>query len=145
MKKKDNFTIGIQGTTSCEHPTIKKRRMLRANKKLHKWPIAMAEEYWADSFFSVARYTGQISIDGNTYIIVNKHGATIFELSSPQSKYYVGDDNMAIPPGEPCDLVMAEWIPIYKKLGRDKFIELIKQDGITFEKAKEYISKKQQR
>ena len=142
MKKKDNFTIGIQGTTSCEHPTIKKRRMLRANKKLHKLPIAMAEEYWADSFFSVARYTGQISIDGNTYIIVNKHGATIFELSSPQSKYYVGDDNMAIPPGEPCDLVMEDWVPIYKALGRDEFIELIRQNDITLKKAKGLIKKK---
>lgn len=142
MKKKDNFTIGIQGTTSCGHPSMRKRRMLRANKKMHKWPIAMAEEYWADSFFSVARYTGQISIDGDTYIIVNKHGATVFELSSPQSKYYVGDDNMAIPPGEPCDLVMEDWVPIYKALGRDEFIELIRQNDITLEKAKEQIKNK---
>lgn len=105
-------------------------------------PIAMAEDYWANSYFSVARYTGRISFDGADYIIVNKSGSTIFELSDPDSKYYVGDGNMAIPPGEPCDLVQEEWVPIYKKLGRDKFIELIKQDGITLKKAKELIKKK---
>ena len=102
-------------------------------------PIAMAEEYWANSQFSVARYTGSVWINGAVYVIVNKAGATIFELSSPKSKYYVGDENMAIEPGEPCDLVRVEWVPIYKKLGRDKFIELIKQDGITLEKAKEQV------
>ena len=104
-------------------------------------PIAMAEDYWANSQFSVARYTGSVRINGAVYVIVNKAGATIFELSSPESKYYVGDDNMAIELGEPCDLVRVEWVPIYKKFGRDKFIELIKQDGITLEKAKELIKK----
>lgn len=106
---------------------------------MQKLPIAMGEDYWANSQFSVARYTGNVRINNAEYIIVNKAGATIFELSSPESKYYVGDDNMAIPPGEPCDLVRVEWVPIYKKLGRDKFIELIQQDGITLEKAKEII------
>ena len=106
---------------------------------MQKLPIAMAEDYWANSQFSVARYTGNVRINNAEYIIVNKAGATIFELSSPESKYYVGDDNMAIPPGEPCDLVRVEWGPIYKKLGRDKFIELIQQDGITLEKEKEII------
>lgn len=108
---------------------------------MQKLPIAMAEDYWANSQFSIARHYGQINLNGKSYIIVNKQGLTIFELSDPESKHYVGDDNMAIPPGEPCDLVMAEWIPIYKKLGRDKFIELIKQDDITLEKAKELIKK----
>lgn len=36
MKKKDNFTIRIQGTTSCEHPLIMERRMRRANKILEQ-------------------------------------------------------------------------------------------------------------
>ena len=85
----------------------------------------MAEEYWANSHFSIARYYGQIKIDGKVYIIVNKHGVTIFELSDPKSKHYVGDDAKAIPPGEPADLVLAEWIPVYKALGRDKTIELV--------------------
>jgi DNA-binding transcriptional regulator YhcF (GntR family) len=30
-------------------------------------------------------------------------------------------------------------VPIYKKLGRDKFIEHIQQDGISLEEAKEII------
>lgn len=107
-----------------------------------KLPIAMAEDYWANSQFSVARYTGSITIGEAKYVIVNKFGATVFELSSPSSKYYVGDDKMAIEPGEPMDLVRVEWVPIYKTLGRDKFIELILQDGITLEKAKEQIKNK---
>ena len=142
MKKKDNFTIGIQGTTSSEHPLITERRMLRANKILQKLPIAMAEGYWANTQFSIARHYGQIEYNGKMYIIVNKQGLTIFELSDPKSKHYVGDDNMAIPPGEPCDLVMAEWIPIYKALGRDEFVELLSKGHITLEEAKELIKKK---
>ena len=106
---------------------------------MQKLPIAMAEDFWANSQFSIARHYGQIDLNGKLYIIVNKQGLTIFELSNPESKHYVGDDNMARPPGEPCDLVRVEWVPIYKKLGRDKFIELIQQDGITLEKAKEII------
>lgn len=105
-------------------------------------PIAMAEDFWANSHFSVARYTGNISFNGAIYVIVNKYGATIFELSDPESEYYVGANNKAIEPGEPCDLVREEWVPIYKKLGRDKFIELLKQDGITLERAKEQINNK---
>ncbi len=85
----------------------------------------MTEEYWANSQFSIARYYGQIQVDGKLYIIVNKLGITIFELSDPESKHYVGDDAKAIPPGEPADLVLAEWIPVYKALGRDKTIELV--------------------
>lgn len=105
-------------------------------------PIAMAEEYWANSFFSVVRYTGRMSFNKKEYIIVNKFGVTIAELSNPESEHYVGDGNMAIPPGEPCDLVMVDWVPIYKALGRDEFIELIRQNDITLEKAKEQINNK---
>lgn len=89
--------------------------------------IIMTEEYWANSQFSVARYYGEIRINGKIYKIVNKQGATIFELSDPDSPYYVGDGNTkAIEPGEPADLVLEEWIPFYKQLGRDKIIECVK-------------------
>lgn len=101
-------------------------------------PIAMAEDYWANSHFSVARYWGGISAFGHEYKIVNKEGATIFELSNPMSRYYVGDNEMAIEPGEPADLVMVEWIPIYKAMGRDKFMEYLKTNA-TLEEAKTYI------
>lgn len=90
--------------------------------------IFMTEEYWANTQFSIARRYGQIQINGRLYFIVNKQGVTIFELSNPQSKHYVGDDKMAIEPGEPADLVRTDWIPVYRKLGREKFIEVVKQN-----------------
>lgn len=90
--------------------------------------IIMTEEYWAHSPFSVARYYGTIKVSEKQYTLVNKDGITIFELSHPTSKHYVGDDNMAIPPGEPADLVLNEWIPIYRHLGRARTHELVKQN-----------------
>lgn len=106
-------------------------------------PIMMAEEYWANSQFSVVRYYGGMTFNKKKYRIVNKHGIDIFQLSDPQSKYYVGDNKKAIEPGEPADLVQKEWIPIYKKLGREKFIELITEHkDITLKEAKELIKKK---
>lgn len=89
----------------------------------------MKEAYWRNSPFSIAAHYGGINIkDGETtreFLIVNKEGRTVFELSDPNSKYYVGDENMAIPPGEPVDLIDKEFIPFYKKLGMEKFISVI--------------------
>ena len=56
------------------------------------YPICMAEEYWADSYFSVARYYGGIQMNQYSYKIVNKEGITIFELSDPENEHYVGDE-----------------------------------------------------
>lgn len=69
------------------------------------------------------------------YMLCNKSGITIFELSNPSSKYYVGDNNMAIPPGEPADLVHVDWIPVYKVLGRNKLLKLLKE-GKTLKEVK---------
>lgn len=66
---------------------------------------------------------------------------TLEELSNPRSKHYV-KSGMAIPPGEPADLVRNDWIPIYKKLGRDRTIELVK-NGIDLKEAKKIIKDKQ--
>lgn len=91
-------------------------------------PICMAEEYWANSQLSVARYYGGCTFNGKEYEIVNKYGATLSELSNPASKYYVGDgDKKAIEPGEPADLVRADFIPYYKQLGRDRFLDVLKK------------------
>ena len=79
---------------------------------MNDYPILMTEEYWADSYFSVVRYTGQMKCWGRTYVVVNKHGRSVFETS--------------IQPGEPADLIWDKMIPAYKKLGRDLFIELLK-------------------
>ena len=96
--------------------------------------VIMTEEYWANSHFSVARYYGGIKVNGDEYKIVNKNGITLEELSNPSSKHYAKSE-MAIPPGEPADLVRNDWIPIYRKLGRDKTIELVK-NGIDLKEAK---------
>ena len=87
--------------------------------------VIMTEEYWANSHLSIARYYGGIKVNGDEYKIVNKDGVTLEELSDPHSKHYAGD-GMAIPPGEPADLVRKDWIPIYRRLGRDRTIELVK-------------------
>lgn len=102
--------------------------------------IIMTEEYWANSYFSVARYYGGIKVNGDEYKIVNKNGITLEELSILNSKHYAKSE-MAIPPGEPADLVRKDWIPIYRKLGRDKTIELVK-NGIDLKEAKRIAKEK---
>lgn len=97
--------------------------------------IIMTEECWANTYLSIARQFGQINVNGMLYEIVNKEGITVMELSSPESKHYVGDNAMGIPPGEPADLVRADWVPVYRKLGRERFIEIVKQ-GLSLEEAK---------
>lgn len=89
-------------------------------------PILMEEEYWANSQFSVARHYGGVHAFGHEYTIVNKEGITIFELSDPASPHHVVGNAKAIPPGEPADLVMVEWIPTYRRMGREAFIEYIR-------------------
>lgn len=85
--------------------------------------ILMTEEYWRNSLFSVARFCGGCKINGEEYSIVNKDGTTLLELSREK------EDGMAIEPGEPADLIMNKAIPAYKKLGRERFIELLKADN----------------
>ena len=99
--------------------------------------IIMAEEYWANSHLSVARYYGGIKLNGDDYKIVNKDGITLEELSDPRSEHYV-KEGKAIPAGEPADLVLKEWIPIYRKLGRVKTIELVKR-GLSIKEAKKIM------
>lgn len=99
--------------------------------------VLIPEEVWMNSQLSIARHYGRITLNGNTYVICNKNGVTIFELSDPDSKYYVGD-NKAIEPGEPADLVLESWVPVYKKVGRDKLIELACK-RISLEEAKELV------
>lgn len=90
-------------------------------------PIIMTEEYWKNSQFSVARFFGGMVFNGKHYSIVNKEGITVLELSDPKSPHYVEGDKVILP-GEPCDLVHEDWIPVYKALGRDKTIELVKNN-----------------
>ena len=95
--------------------------------------IIMSEEYWANTHLSIARYYGGIKLNGDEYKIVNKDGITLEELSDPRSEHYV-KEGKAIPAGEPADLVLKEWIPIYRKFGREKTIELAKR-GLSLKEA----------
>lgn len=98
-----------------------------------KEPIIMAEDYWMNTQLSVARFYGGINFNKKEYSIVNKDGITLRELSDPSSPHYV-TEGMAIPPGEPADLIQNAWIPVYKALGRKKTIELV-ESGKTLGEA----------
>lgn len=64
-----------------------------------KTPILITSDYWMNSQLSVARFYGGIKFNGEEYVIV--------------------------PPKN--DLILSKWVPVYKKLGRDKTIKLIKE------------------
>jgi len=98
--------------------------------------ILMEEEYWANSPFSIARYYGEIKIGGVEYIIVNKEGKDLFECSAEAEK---AGREKAIEPGEPCDLIDKRYQPIYRKVGRDKFIEWVKE-GLELKQMKERVN-----
>ena len=97
--------------------------------------IIMTEEYWATSQFSIARYYGGIKVGDVDYVIVNKEGKDIYECSIEAEK---AGREKAIEPGEPADLIDRRYIPMYKKLGRDKFIEWVKE-GLDLKAMKERI------
>ena len=85
-------------------------------------PICMTEEYWANSQLSIARFYGQISFNGHTFLILDKHGHDIWEctrIANEEGRVY------AIEADEPADLVREDFIKVYKDLGRDKFLELL--------------------
>ena len=89
-------------------------------------PLVMAEEFWANSQFSLARYYGKAIINGNSYVIVNKEGKDIFECSYEAE---MAGREKAIEPGEPCDLCLEKLVPVYRWLGRDELLKRIK-DGV---------------
>ena len=92
--------------------------------KSNNYPLLMTEEYWANSQLSVAKYYGGINLDGREYIIVDKLGRDLWECSAIAERE--GRDK-AIEAGEPADLILKELQKAYKKLGRDRIIELIKE------------------
>ena len=103
----------------------------------------MAEEYWRNSMFSIAKYYGGMNLkiggENVSYTIVNKEGKTLLELSEEAEKE---GRHMAIEPGEPADLVDNRYIPIYRELGRDRFLSMVENESIkTPEQARKLISK----
>ena len=95
--------------------------------------IIYPEEYWINSQLCIARFYGRCIIKGKEYIIVNKEGVSMRKLAD---KAKIGD--VLIPKGEPADLILAEWQPIYRALGRDAFIEHIKTNQ-DLKEAKKYV------
>ena len=107
--------------------------------------ILMEEEFWRNSQFSIAKYYGEINvkIGGETinYVIVNKEGKDIFECSKEAQK---AGREKAIEPGEPVDLIDRRYIPVYRKMGREAFIKMIKRHHdltpeIAMELAEKYV------
>ena len=91
----------------------------------NQYPLAMAEEFWANSIFSIARRFGRIHVGDYQYIICNKDGKDIFACSLEAEK---AGRQKAIDPGEPADLVRTDVLPIYRKLGRDRFLQFCKDN-----------------
>lgn len=81
--------------------------------------ILMTEEYWANSLFSVARYYGRIKVNNVDYVICDKHGRDIYECTAIAVRE---NREKAIEPGEPADLVDSRYLPVYRAVGRDRFI-----------------------
>ena len=100
-------------------------------------PLLMTEEFWANSQLSIARYYGEITFNGRKYIIVDKHGRDIYECSAIADKE---GTEKAIEHGEPADLILSTLRFAYRRLGRDRIIELIK-DGKTEEEIKALVKK----
>lgn len=84
----------------------------------------MSEEFWMDTQLSIARYYGRAKFGGHEYFIVDKLGRDLWECSMAADR---AGSNKAIPAGEPADLVRRDFIPYYRKLGRDKFLEVLKE------------------
>jgi hypothetical protein len=95
--------------------------------------IFYPEEYWMNSQLATARFFGGCIIKGKEYIIVNKEGVSMRKLAD---KAKIGD--VLIPAGEPADLILIEWQPIYRALGRDAFIEHLKINQ-DLKEAKKYV------
>jgi hypothetical protein len=95
--------------------------------------IIYPEEYWMNSQLATARFFGGCIIKGKEYVIVNKEGVSMQKLAD---KAKIGD--VLIPAGEPANLILKEWQPIYRALGQDAFIEHLKINQ-DLEKAKKYV------
>ena len=96
--------------------------------------IIYTKECWITSIFSIARYYGGCIIKGKEYVIVNKEGASMTDLANKAK-----DGDMLIPEGEPADLILKEWQPIYRALGRDKLFEFLRTQSCDLEEAKKYV------
>ena len=82
--------------------------------------------------------------NGEFFIIVDKRGKDIFECSLEAERQ--GRDK-AIEPGEPCELVRRDYVPVYRKLGREGFLAWLRDESAdhSLEAAYEYAGLKQRK
>lgn len=71
--------------------------------------LVMTEEFWMNSMFSIARFSGGINVNGKLYIL---------DYSTN-------------------DLIRSDFVKTYQKVGRDKAIEMLKE-GKSKEEIEEY-------
>ena len=88
-------------------------------------PVCMTEQYWKNSQLSVAALSGHVRVWGHEYVIVNKEGKDIFQCSYEAEK---AGREMAIEPGEPADLCRRDFVKYYRKLGRDAFLQVLRDN-----------------
>lgn len=100
--------------------------------------ILMTEEYWANTMFAPVRHYGEITVNGINYIIVNKEGKDIYQCSYEAEK---AGREKAIEPGEPCDLIDKRYVPTYKKVGRDRFIQALEAGCNSIKEIENYCKK----
>ena len=83
----------------------------------------MTEEFWRNSQLSVARFYGQCRFGGHQYIIVNEQGKDLFQLTAEAKRL---GRSTVIEPGRPADLLRSDFLTLYRQLGRNKFIEVLR-------------------
>lgn len=100
--------------------------------------ILYTEEHWRYSPLSIVKHYGTVRIQNKEFILVNKEGKDVFECTAEAEKE---GREMAIPPGEPCDLIDRTYQPIYRQVGRGKFLEMV-MAGMDLEKMKKHLEEK---
>lgn len=91
--------------------------------------IVIAKEAWLCSQLSIAKYSGGIDIsdeenDKRHFLVVDGKGQPYQGRLSHR---------------EPADLVDKEFLPFYRKLGRDKFISIVSMEPLASRKGLKQI------
>ena len=115
--------INLKAVSECDCEHCEDRNMFEGEcvhtcesyneKKEGVTPICMTKEYWMASQLSVAKYTGGCKAWNHEYLVM------------PQS----------------LDLLRLDFIPVYKKVGRDKFLEVLKTNPQATDKELKVIFK----
>ena len=91
--------------------------------------ILFTKESWLRSQLSVAKYSGGIDISDE------ENGTRHFLVVDGKGQPYQGK----LIPSAPADLVDKEFLPFYRKLGRDKFISIVSMEPLASRKGLKQI------